>query len=202
MAVNYTVQADVVDICVDSPKSTDVFLVDTNVWFWMSYAKSSSTHRQAQHYPPFVKQARSNKATLYRCGLSLAELAHLIEKTERSIYKTASGPIRPKEFRHNLSTERSSVVAEVEAAWGLVKTMAEPLDVAVDDPMTDAALTRYKSQPLDGYDLFILEAIQKAGIIQVLTDDGDFCTVPDIQVFTANRNVIAAARAQGKLLSR
>ena len=36
----------------------------------------------------------------------------------------------------------------------------------------------------------------------VQADDGDFATVPGIQVFTANRNVIQAARAQGRLATR
>jgi hypothetical protein len=40
------------------------------------------------------------------------------------------------------------------------------------------------------------------GVVQVITDDGDFSTVPGIQVFTANRNVIQAARAQGRLITR
>jgi hypothetical protein len=41
----------------------------------------------------------------------------------------------------------------------------------------------------------------KAQVV-VITDDGDFATVPDIQVFAANRNVVNAARTQGKLLKR
>jgi hypothetical protein len=40
------------------------------------------------------------------------------------------------------------------------------------------------------------------GVLQLITDDGDFATVPGIQVFTANRNVINAARSQGKLQTR
>ena len=39
-------------------------------------------------------------------------------------------------------------------------------------------------------------------IEKIITDDGDYLTVPDIQVFTANRNVINAARSQGKLVTR
>lgn len=44
--------------------------------------------------------------------------------------------------------------------------------------------------------------MEKAGIVQVITDDGDYVTVPGIKVFTANRNVIEAARNQGKLITR
>jgi hypothetical protein len=40
------------------------------------------------------------------------------------------------------------------------------------------------------------------GVVKVITDDGDFATVQGIQVFTANRNVVSTARAQGKLLKR
>jgi len=49
-----------------------------------------------------------------------------------------------------------------------------------------------------------LEAIGQAGTeaIKVITDDSDYATVPDIQVFTSNNSVITAARLQGKLLQR
>ena len=67
---------------------------------------------------------------------------------------------------------------------------------------TDAALARLSSQHLDGHDLFLLESMAGASVTQILTDDGDFCTVPGIQVFTANRQVIEAAQTQGKLLAR
>ncbi len=50
--------------------------------------------------------------------------------------------------------------------------------------------------------LFLVEAMAKTGVSQILTDDGDYCTVPGIQVFTANRQAIDAARAQGKLVVR
>ena len=44
--------------------------------------------------------------------------------------------------------------------------------------------------------------MDKAGVVQVITDDGDYVTVPGIKVFTANHNVIRAARNQGKLITR
>jgi hypothetical protein len=55
---------------------------------------------------------------------------------------------------------------------------------------------------LDGYDLLILEAMEKAGVKQIITDDGDYVNVSGITVFTANNSAIAAATSQGKLLVR
>lgn len=81
-------------------------------------------------------------------------------------------------------------------------SLADPLVTAVDNQMANDALVRFQIEKVDGYDLFILESMRNHGVVQVITDDGDFATVPGIQVFTANRNVIAAARNQGKLRSR
>ncbi|MCB2264316.1 MAG: hypothetical protein LGR52_15455 [Candidatus Thiosymbion ectosymbiont of Robbea hypermnestra] len=81
-------------------------------------------------------------------------------------------------------------------------SLAEPLTITIDAPTADAALDRLQTERVDGYDLFILESMKSHGLVQVITDDGDFATVPRIQVFTANRNVIRAARAQRKLITR
>ncbi|MCR4292002.1 MAG: hypothetical protein NUV76_03895, partial [Candidatus Kuenenia sp.] len=153
-------------------------------------------------YPSYISKAISAKSQLHRCGLSLAELAHLIERTEREIYSRSNGALGSKEYRHNHSTERANVVAEIQTAWSQVNTMAQTLDLQIDEQVTNAALSRLSSQPLDGYDLFILEAISKAGVVKVITDDGDFVTVPGIQIFTANHPVIKTAQSQGKLMKR
>jgi len=152
MAVDYTIQAEVVDIGADTPKATDAFLVDTNVWFWMAYptAGQSAIPYQLTSYPSYVNSALGNGAKICRTGLSLAEL----------------------------------------------------LSLAVDEPTTDSALARFQNKKVDGYDLFILETMKSNAVLQVITDDGDFATVSGIQVFTANRNVISSARAQGRLLTR
>ncbi|WP_269086254.1 hypothetical protein [Trichormus sp. NMC-1] len=44
--------------------------------------------------------------------------------------------------------------------------------------------------------------MRQESINKIITDDGDFVTVPDIQVFTANPRAIAAANNQGKLITR
>ena len=203
MAINYSIQAEVVDITTDSPKADDVFLVDTNVWYWMTYPNATSyVPSQLADYPGYLNKALAADSKILHSGLSLAELSHVIEKTEREIYEKSNGTIRPKEYRHNLSGERSRVASEIKAAWGQVVSLADPLAVTIDDITATAALNRLQTEKLDGYDLFILESMKNHGVVQVITDDGDFATVSGIQVFTANRNVIAAAKDQGKLKMR
>ena len=135
-------------------------------------------------------------------GFASLELAHLIEQNERNLYAGAVAAVTTKEYRHNLSSERGRVVREVQNTWARVKLDSQTLPLLIDDPVTDAALLRFATQPVDGYDLFLLEGLSAAGLTQILTDDGDYCTVPGLQVFTANPRVIAAARSAGLLLSR
>jgi predicted nucleic acid-binding protein len=201
MAVNYTVQAEVVDIRFDQPKKDDIFLVDTNVWYWLTYTKASTSanNYQIRDYPTYIAKALSAQSLLLYCGLSLSELAHNIEQTEKQIF---SSTLRPKEYRHNYPTERANVVGEIQAAWSQVTSIAVSSDITVNEVITNACLNRFSTQQLDGYDLLMLEAMDKAGIVQVITDDGDYVTVPGIKVFTANQNVITAAGNQSKLLIR
>jgi hypothetical protein len=44
--------------------------------------------------------------------------------------------------------------------------------------------------------------MKNPGVVQVITEDGDFASVPGMRVFTANRSVMSAACSEGKLLIR
>jgi predicted nucleic acid-binding protein len=207
MPINYIIAAEVVDVRQDCPNSTDTFLVDSNVWYWLTYTKASlvegyGAKRRTVDYSSFLDKVIAQRAQLWRCGLSMAELAHIIEKSEREIFAKTHGRIDTKEFRHNYPQERSSVVSEVKAAWGQVKSMALPLNLLLNDGLTDAVLDRFTKDALDSYDLFFLEAMTENKIPQLITDDGGFATVSGIRVFTANQNVITAAQSQGKFLMR
>jgi predicted nucleic acid-binding protein len=211
MVANLRVRAEVVDIKIDLPQPGDIFMVDTNAWYWIVYSRSSQASvseknqpkaYQTKHYPAYIKKAITAKAKLHYCGLTLSELAHNIEKIEKDIF--SSDPANPtlKEYRHNHSTERAKVAAEVEASWDMVKAMGKLVSMTIDEETIDAALARFQSQPLDGYDLFMAEGMKAKSIQKIITDDGDFVTVPGIIVFTANQNMIRAAKDEGKLVNR
>jgi predicted nucleic acid-binding protein len=208
MAIDYEIQAQIVDIRKDLPRSDDMFLVDTNVWYWHTYtnANVSASPYQIDNYPEYLIQAISANSILSYTGLTLSELSHLIEQTERNLFIKSRNldraTFKPKEYRHNHPEERKKVIQEIVTAWSQVKSIAAPLDLTVNETVTDSALLRLQSQNLDGYDLFMLEAMKKEGITQIITDDGDFSTIAGISVFTANVNIIRAAKNQNKLMTR
>ncbi|MFM7409040.1 MAG: hypothetical protein ACKO3K_20865 [Cuspidothrix sp.] len=118
MPINLNIQADIIDIKTDTPQQSDIFFVDTNVWFWQTYTNAVFTAKRHQitDYPNYINKTLQNGATLTYYGLTLAELAHIIEKTEYDIYVQSNGSLRPKEYRHNYPTERANVVAKVQLA--------------------------------------------------------------------------------------
>jgi hypothetical protein len=209
MIINLNVQSEVIDIRTDRPQQLDIFLVDTNVWVWQTYPNARTSPTKIREYGAYLKTARQNGAVLAYSGLVLAELAHVIERTEWEIYNERSrlrgeALVQSKEFRHNLPNERAKVVKLLETSWMQVQSAAVPVNLTINDITTTAALNRFKEQSLDGYDLLILEAMFNAdpGQVKVITDDMDYATVPDIQLFTGNNRVIQAAITQGKLLQR
>ncbi len=209
MPVNYTVKAAVVDLRVATAMATDRIYVDTNAWFWTVYsnvqfAPQPPSDNQKKAYPAFLKGVLNMGGQLHWCGLSLSELAHLIEKTEYEIYRASTGAmLNPKEFRHNLPPERARIVQEIQTAWAAVETMASCINTPeITSAATTAALQDFAQLPVDGYDLFALGALKTAGITQVISDDGDFCSVPGITLFTANQGVIDNAKRQGRYRQR
>jgi hypothetical protein len=200
------IQADIIDIKTDTPQQSDIFFVDTNIWFWQTYTNAAFTAKRYQitDYPNYINKTRQNGATLTYSGLTLAELAHIIEKTEYDIYVQSNGYLHFKKYRHDYPTERANVVAEVQFTWRRIKKIAIPIKLTVDDATTDAAIKRFTTQAVDGYDLLILEAISiaGAGTVKTITDDMDYSVVPGIQVFTSNKYVIQDAAIQKKLVVR
>lgn len=214
MPLNYVVQAQVVDLRIDTPKPGESFLVDSNVWFWTTYPRATLGSRpprayQLRDYPTYLRNALSVGANLHWCGLALSELSHRIEKVEHEIWnateQAAARPgCLPKEFRHNLPAERVRVAQEIEIAWKAVESLGSilPAPVLIDAANTTQALAELRTSPLDGYDIFFLQATRTCGVMQIISDDGDLCCVTALTLFTSNNSVLGAAQAQGKLLVR
>lgn len=133
-------------------------------------------------------------------------MAHNIEKKEYEIFQRQNNltNLTLKEYRHNYPVERQSVATVIQSAWTQVTALASSADITIDEDTTNAALQRFQTQALDGYDLFLVEAISRAGVspVQILTNDMDYACVPDIQLFTSNGRVIEQAGRQGKLRQR
>lgn len=170
-----------IDIKNESPKKDDSYFVDTNVWFWFTYASSKSFLAHEPHeyqktfYPNFIESALNKGAQLFYSPLTLVELSNLIERSEWNIHKLLqqNDCIPLKTFR-KAEEHRKSVLEEINTAWATIKTMAKPLPLTVDESLPDSFIDIISKYKIDGYDALFFYAMTENGIQNIITDDKDF----------------------------
>lgn len=190
------VRASVIDIAKDTPRSTDVILVDTNVWYWFTYTRAALAMLPYQGgYQDYLKKALAVQASIRHADFSLCELAHLIEKKEAEI-----AGIGLKQYRA-VPAKRANAVAEIETAWGQVVAISKPASRAIPSGSSADMLSVLKSAQVDGYDVAMILSAKEANAA-VLTDDADYGSVSGLRVMTLNSKLVSAARKQGKLVTR
>ena len=193
MSVSLPVAADVVDLRGDTPRDTDRFYVDTNVWYWTTYSRASQLPGtasplpyQIRDYPQYIGRALHAGSFLGWSAASVAELAHVIGRAERTLLNARLGiDVGIKEFRRDYADEREDAVAEIQAAWGSINSIGSIIDMDINHDLIANALIRLSSEPLDGYDALVVEHLCRSSIRQVITDDSDFAAVSGLTVFTA-----------------
>lgn len=198
----------VFDISKDAPLTSDCFLIDTNVFLWLTYSRLSlleKKYRQYQidSYPVYLEKAIGAGSQLRYSRLSFGEVSHFIEKCEHEIFCLNSDKnVYFKSFRTNYPTERVRVVKEIKNSFNIIKDVSDGIIEELDDSILTLMENDLDNNYLDGTDSFLANFAKRNGIDKIISDDGDFATIEDVYLFTANARVIREARKQGKLLSR
>lgn len=210
MALSHSIkiEATVIDIKSDTPKSTDRFFVDTNVWLSAYYPRATLSIQERERNAgvlTYIHKARQANAVLYRLGLSLSEVASAIEREESKSY--FGFPVfitqnKIKQCRYDHPCVRKKTLEKIRRCWLKVKLASKSIDLPIDDTVTDDSLVSLQGFFLDGYDIFFYEAMKSNKTIQIITDDCDFATIPGVQVFTEAQGLIDEAITQEKILTR
>jgi predicted nucleic acid-binding protein len=188
--------ANLINIRKHIPDGRDRYFVDSNVWFWLTYAASNEISTpnaplryQTQSYPEYIEKVLDEGARLYHCPLTLSELSSIIERTELDIYrlKKSLPRITKKEFR-NIAECRARVVKQISLAWSTISQMSECLNITLNEDLADGAIKVMGETLLDPYDAFYIDSMSIYDIKNIITDDSDFIST-DISVFTANNRV-------------
>jgi predicted nucleic acid-binding protein len=176
-------------------------LVDTNVWYWVANPFLYNPPPHGRAYPHFIQMAKNAGSRLHACELSIAELAHVIER-ERMLWRNSLTNNRfrsLKDFRGD-AAERKDTVDELEMTSAQIHSMADDLPGELNRHLGSAAMSRLRTEPLDGPDAFLIEIAHRSGITRILTNDRDFIYVPGLMVITDNPTSIDKARRARKLV--
>ncbi|MCK0545816.1 PIN domain-containing protein [Pseudomonas syringae pv. aptata] len=180
------------DIKDHEPSKESVFFVDTNVWYWTTYAASKKffgntapRDYQMEFYPAFIEKVLANDATLHYTCLTLVELTSLIERSEFEIFKAFNGDKKSslKQFRKD-SAQRNAVLAEIESAWEQIQSMASELPTLLPKGTSAELVGIVHAHTVDGYDALYIKLMRDHKIENIITDDKDFKGVHDLNLYS------------------
>ncbi len=175
----------------------EVFAVDTNALVWTHYSKASSPHinkhpYQVIEYPNFISKLMSNGNKIVTTTLNITELCNVTEHNEYRIYKAINkiSSLSFKDFR-KIQTERMNYKNEID-------TMIMEIKAAYDNQIeiinvNDEIIENYKNElcqnNCDVFDFIAIEHLKKLGVHNYITDDKDFTTVSDINLYTTSEGL-------------
>lgn len=186
--------AQVLDLSSNAAIRNEQYFVDTNVWYWMTYAASKDmdllnkpTEIQARCYPQYIERAISDGAILCHCPLTFSELANIIENAELQIYREMTGNqhFEKKQFRR-IDAEREKVLNEIQIAWVSVNSMSTCLGINLNSNFVENAEALMCDHLLDPFDAYYVQLMRDNQIDYMVTDDHDFCTVNNQIIVTSN----------------
>ncbi|MBD8625256.1 type II toxin-antitoxin system VapC family toxin [Pseudomonas sp. CFBP 13727] len=180
-----------IDIKKQAPSEGESYFVDTNVWYWITYASSKTftgngpKGYQTEFYPNFIEQALDNKGTLYYSPLTLVELTRLIERSEFEIFKAykKTPDATLKSFRR-IGSERKAVIQELKSAWEQVQSLAKELPAHLELGVADSIMKTVETNLVDGYDALYCHFMSENKVPNIITDDKDFKGIAGINLYS------------------
>ncbi len=207
-------KAEIIDITADECPIEDSYLIDTNVLYFAYYdrydqlgAYSLRTPKyQKQFYPKFLERLLDDGATLRIHPAVFLELLRTMERSEMGILyyaKTGKDSDRlskedEKNLRRAYTAEYRRIVGRLSSyARSVVKTF---IFLPQSEDIEDYAFRLFRAWQNSLTD--VVDAIQYADACEaalhcVLSDDSDWATCDGIRFFTANRQVLDAAKDVG-----
>jgi hypothetical protein len=223
MLVASLVRASVVDIRRECAVPRRL-VCDTNVLYWIFYPSFRSLASaggivpgvyQTTEYARFFTVAHRSQTALCTSAANLGELAKLIEHADlESHCRTdcncpADIAVRPGEYfaanqckkaRYHYAGRLPTIRRGVEHVIASVRKAVSILPgLASTDDEHQSALSEWLLSYSDYVDALMIAQARRLNMVDILSDDGDFATVSGITLYTANRNVVNAARAAGTL---
>lgn len=167
------------------------FGIDTNILYWMHYSKGAlKSNYQTSMYPSFISDLIKSDNKLYTTVYNLSELLYIIERNEFQQYRSKKKlDITKKEYR-DIVVERRLLKTEYESVLGQVKSIYNIHEFEINIVGVDDFTTNLNEHLCDNFDYHIINELKLQGINNYITDDSDFKSISDINLYTANPNVI------------
>ena len=170
--------------CINTNKK---FFLDTNVLYWYTYPRfADNLTKQAEPYYNFVDSLVSAGNPLYTSVYNLTELLNVVEKNEYDIFINADDKRQfysRKDYRR-MPNERTKLMQIMKLTLSNVKSICNIINFPFGISSVEEFTNNLTQHRCDVFDYLILEECKKEHFLNVISDDGDFFSVDQIQLFT------------------
>lgn len=170
----------------------EIFALDTNILYWTHYSKASNPNLrvhpyQVTKYPNFVEKLLENGNKLITTIFNVTELMHVVESSEFQIYKATNNVRIGKKVFRKMEIEREKYKNEIET---IIMQINESYDGQIElIQLTENDIANFVSNisnnSCDIFDYLVVEYLKSKGVKNFITDDKDFKTIEDINVYFA-----------------
>lgn len=212
------VRATVVDLQSAAAPIADAYLVDTNFLYFCYYQRHSQHEDlggspapyQTRAYPDYEKRVRTGGRRLAVTRSIVVEFLHRIETAELAVLHAVLDPnavgrepglplkaLREKgHLAGRLGDVREQVQTHLDVLTACFTLLPDPPWVTT---FVECLRGEWARALIDATDAAFISEARAVGIADIISDDAELSTVPDIRLYTANRTAIRAARQAGRL---
>lgn len=172
------------------------FFLDTNVLYWYVYPRCGiqtehHTKMQAAPYYNFVDSLVAAGNPLYTSVYNITEMLHVIEKREFELYAMTHPEAKwsIKDLRR-ISEEREQLKRNLSTAMSNVQNICSILDFNFTYDILNQFIADLEQHHCDTFDYAILKNCIAEKKLNIISDDGDFTTMHQINLFTANSTAL------------
>ena len=167
------------------------YFLDTNVLYWYVYPRYGLTKKsvkyQAQPYYDFIDKLVADGNPLFTSVYNISELLNVIEKNEFDIF-LATNPnchYTLKDYRKD-NTERKKLKNLLNITLSNAEAVCTILDFNFTYSQLENFTKTFSSHRCDPFDYVILTNCIATNHTNIISDDNDFTTVSEINLYTAN----------------
>lgn len=173
-----------------------VFCLDTNTLYWYCYPRysniiSSRRKNEIRPYYEFIDKLVQNGNTIITSIYNVSEFLNVIEKNECDIYQQMNPgmPIHIKDLR-KMPEERKKLRQIMNVALNNVRSICKVVGFEISFSHLEYFVHELENHECDLFDYIIIKDHLDNERWSIVTDDGDFFSVDNVEIYTANEKML------------
>jgi predicted nucleic acid-binding protein len=166
--------AKIIDITQYSPKSSDIFFFDNNIWMYLFCPLGNYNKQKQKYYSSFLRSINSSRSTVFINSMVLSEFANRYLRLDFDLWKKETQKLQPDfKSEYGKTSRYKETVNEIKLYINQIMKICEKTPDDFNSINLENVLQHFSH--IDFNDSYYIE-LAKGHHWKLVTDDGDFIT--------------------------